>query len=50
VHELVPAEVALERQSRVPSFRVARGEEPEGIPADVLAWWRIAAAEPAGSS
>src|SRR3954451_19630921 len=46
VRELVPAEVALERQSRVPSFRVARGEEPEGIPADVLAWWRIAAAEP----
>jgi hypothetical protein len=43
VRQLDQAEVELERQYHVPSFRIARGEEPDGIPADVLAWWRAAA-------
>jgi hypothetical protein len=43
MHELDRAEVELERQYRVPSFVVAeRPGDPEGIPADELAWWRAA--------
>jgi hypothetical protein len=26
----------------VPSFQVARGDEVEGVPVDVLGWWRAA--------
>jgi hypothetical protein len=41
--ELDRAEVELERQYRVPSHVIAkRPGDPEGVPADVLAWWRAA--------
>jgi hypothetical protein len=39
--ELDRAEVELERQYGVPSFKVARGDEVD-VPADVVAWWRAA--------
>jgi hypothetical protein len=42
MQELDRAEVALERQYRVPSFRIAQGVEPDNVPADVVAWWRAA--------